>query len=81
MPMPPQEQQLHRKASQLGAIEEERFETEKRRRAARSRFEQEQALAAVVSERRRRLAAERVRFLKEKAEVFFGACSFRGPPP
>lgn len=55
-----QEQQLQRKATQLGAIEEERFVTEQRRRVARQRFEQEQALAAVVSERRRRLAAARV---------------------
>lgn len=61
---------MHRKASQLGAIEEERFETEQRRRAARSRFEQEQALAAVVSERRRRLAAERVRFRRKMAVLF-----------
>lgn len=56
-----QEQQLQRKSTQLGAIEEERFVTEQRRRVARQRFEQEQALAAVVSERSRRLAAARVR--------------------
>ncbi|CAM9524498.1 unnamed protein product, partial [Ectocarpus fasciculatus] len=54
-----QEEQLHRKASQLATIEEERFVTEQRRRAARDRFEQEQALAAVVAEGQRRLAAAR----------------------
>lgn len=41
-------------------IEEERFVTEQRRRAARDRFEQEQALAVVIAEGQRRLAAARV---------------------
>lgn len=56
-----QEEQLHRKARQLGAMEEERFVTQQRRKAARDRFEQEQALAVVFAERRRELAAARVR--------------------
>ncbi|CAM9481337.1 unnamed protein product, partial [Hapterophycus canaliculatus] len=54
-----QEQQLHRKARQLSTIEEERFVTEQRRRAARERFEHEEALAMVIAERRRQLAAAR----------------------
>ncbi|CAB1111960.1 unnamed protein product [Ectocarpus sp. CCAP 1310/34] len=54
-----QEEQLHKKTRQLATIEEERFVTEQRRRAARDRFEQEQALAAVIAEGQRRLAAAR----------------------
>lgn len=55
-----QEEQLHMKTRQLAMIEEERLVTEQRRRAARDRFEQEQALAAVIAEGQRRLAAARV---------------------
>ncbi|CAN0467173.1 unnamed protein product, partial [Ectocarpus sp. 12 AP-2014] len=62
-----QEEQLHRKTRQLATIEEERFVTEQRRRAARDRFEQEQALAAVIAEGQRRLAAARAHERNESA--------------
>ncbi|CAM9428487.1 unnamed protein product, partial [Ectocarpus sp. 13 AM-2016] len=62
-----QEEQLHRKTRQLATIEEERFVTEQRRRAARNRFEQEQALAAVIAEGQRRLAAARAHERNESA--------------
>ncbi|CAM9478378.1 unnamed protein product, partial [Scytosiphon promiscuus] len=52
-----QEQRLHQKARQLGAIADERVVIQQRRRAATDRFEQEQALAVVVGERQRELVA------------------------
>ncbi|CAM9763712.1 unnamed protein product [Laminaria digitata] len=52
-----QEEQLHRKATELRALEEERFTTEHRRKAARDIFEQEKALKEAVAGRRRQLAA------------------------
>eukprot|EP00904_Undaria_pinnatifida_P003561 jgi/Undpi1/13205/HiC_scaffold_8.g02867.m1 len=55
-----QEQQLHRKATELRALEEERFTTEHRRKAARDSFEQEKALKEAVAERQRHLATAKV---------------------
>lgn len=55
-----QEEQLHRKATELRALEEERLTTEHRRMAARDIFEQEKALKEAVAVRRRQLAAAKV---------------------
>lgn len=49
------------KATELRALEEERFTTEERRMVARDRFRQDQAVRETVEERRRQLAAARVR--------------------
>lgn len=57
-----QEEQLHRKATELRALEEERFTTEHRRKAARDIFEQEKALKEAVAGRRRQLVAAKVIF-------------------
>lgn len=53
---------MYRKATELHILEEERFLTEQRRRAAEGRFRQEQALETAVEDRRRLLTTARVRF-------------------
>lgn len=51
---------MHRKATEIRALEEERFLTEQRRKAAQDRFFQEKTVGEAVEERRQILAAARV---------------------
>lgn len=56
-----QEQQLHKDAAQLHELEREKAETELRRQAAQTAFEREQALKAVIEQKRQELALVQVR--------------------
>lgn len=73
------EQQHHRKATELHKLEEDQFVTEHRRQEARESYAQEQALAGLVEERRRRLAAARVSVKRPLRALFNTVSQLRTP--